>query len=118
MSSWTQRVPKNYTKPEMTVFNILTELGIRFKTQIIIGTKFREVPYVVDFLILEPENHILEVLGRRWHDHSNTQRKKVEVKRACLENSGFKLLEIWDDEISRKRDLPIVKEKIRQWLVG
>jgi len=113
--SWQKRVPRAYTKPEMIVFGILKELGVRFATQERVYTRFREHPFVVDFLLLDDKG-VIEVMGRRFHDRTKTQRTKVEVKQACLEGEGYQLLVIWDDELKRKMDRPKVKEKVRKWL--
>lgn len=100
----------------MQVFKILQDLGIRFVTQQPVQTRFREYPYIVDFLVLEPKLHVIEVLGRRFHDRTKRQRVKVDVKRECLSGEGFKYFEVWDDELKTKQGREAVKEKVKQFL--
>lgn len=114
--TWRSNIPRAYTSCEMIVFGILNELGIRFRSQAPIHTQSQD--YIVDFLILEPPEHIIEVLGRAVHDHSTIQRRKAQAKREALIQGKYFLLEIWDDELKRKSDLPKIKEKIRQFISG
>jgi very-short-patch-repair endonuclease len=111
-------IPTSDTKPEMTVRKILEELSkelnFSFKSQQMVPTRYRERPYVVDFMI--NDRKIIEVMGRRFHDRTKTQRKKVSVKLECLKGEGYDVLIIWDDELKRKKDLPAVKEKIREFV--
>lgn len=126
--SWHDRVPREYSHPHQIVIGLLNELAkegvdVSFKCEQLVSTPYREWPFKVDILFTAPFDGILEVLGKRWHDRTKTQRRKVEVKKACLEGAGFKYLELWDEDpegrykLTRKRDRPIVKEMLKRFLV-
>jgi G:T-mismatch repair DNA endonuclease (very short patch repair protein) len=109
-------IPTSDTKPEMIVRSMLEELKIPFKSQQKVLTRFRDYPFIVDFLL--ENGKVIEVMGRRWHDHSERQRRKVQTKVECLTADGHPTLIIWDDQLRRKSDLPLVKEKIKEFVFG
>lgn len=102
--SWRKKLPKAWTKPERVLADALRKANVSFVTQESISTPFREWPFIVDFYF--PEHKlVVEVNGRYWHDRTKRQRKKTEIKEACLEQAGYKFLAFWDDEVLKAPDL-------------
>jgi very-short-patch-repair endonuclease len=109
--SWQSKVPKSDTKPEMAMRRILEHLRVSFKSQVPIKTRFREWPFIVDFLV---ENRlVIEVQGVYWHSKKRRS-EKDEIKRNCLIETGYQFLEFTDEEL--KKDPESVETFVRKYL--
>lgn len=109
--------------PESVVANILNELNIKWKYEEIV--KIDKKTYIPDFLI--NDDIIVEVFGDFWHAnpliysendivYSNISAKQIWerdlLKKTTLENAGYKVYIIWQDEINT--DYQRVKEIINE----
>ena len=116
--TWQSKVPKENTKPEGIVRGLLEELlkgtGRTFTSQYKIQTRFREWPFIVDFIVHPLD--VIEVKGRYWHSKKG-RIKKDRVKEECLKAEGYRFMDIWDDEL-KKKNLDNVREKLSTFLSG
>ena len=70
-----------------------------FSSQEWIKTKYRIYSFRVDFLV--DGDLVLEIQGRHWHSKKRQRRKDV-AKMNCLLGEGYRYLELWDDEYSKR----------------
>ena len=125
--SWNMsRINSANTKPEMIVRSLLHRMGYRFRLHL------KDLPGKPD-IVLPKFKAIIFVHGCFWHRHinckyaytpksrqefweakfkSNTKRDKI-VRRQ-LEEKGWKLLIIWECELS---DVESVKNKLKNYLI-
>jgi G:T-mismatch repair DNA endonuclease (very short patch repair protein) len=109
--------------PESVIANILNEFNIKWKYEEIV--KIDKKTYIPDFLI--NDDTIVEVFGDFWHAnpliysendivYSNISAKQIWerdlLKKTTLENAGYKVYIIWQDEINT--DYEKVKEIINE----
>lgn len=112
------------TSGEIAMFQLLTKAGIKFRSGMMEGggvriqTKFREWPFSCDFL-LSDQPIIIEVQGglhfKTWKGRPAKNRmKKDEIKRTCLEASGYTVLAFTDTLIKQnpKGVLLTIQDKI------
>jgi len=98
------------TKPEQAVAKILKKLHIQFKQTFSIP--YGESRKVYDFY-LSKYNMLIEVDGTYWHakrvrrkDMSKVQlhnRDNDKIKNRLAKSQGYKLIRIWEDEISEQK---------------
>lgn len=88
---------------------ILEDLKVSFVSQEPIKTRFREWPFIADFLVLRML--VIEVHGRYWHTKTNRELKD-EIKQNCLEADGYRYLAFWDYEL--KNDEALVCAEIER----
>ena len=99
---WQRKVPPHDTKPEMAMRRILEDLKVSFVSQEPIKTRFREWPFIADFLVLRML--VIEVHGQYWHIKPRRELKD-EIKQNCLEADGYRYLAFWDYEILKDSNL-------------
>lgn len=117
-----RKIPTEDTKPELAVREVLEDLQRAgkiksFVSQEYIKTKYRIYSFKVDFLV--DGEYIIEVMGRHWHDPSTKRGKKRHrkdvAKKNCLVDSGYRYLELWDDEfLKRGKWIDGKKEWVRE----
>jgi very-short-patch-repair endonuclease len=113
-------MPLQYSDLEIKFFLILKELGIRFLTQEIIAIKKDDKIkyYSVDFLIPKTfyyhqiKHPIVFEIQSSLHKQKGRM-KKDEIKKEDLEREGYKVIEIWEDELKEPEKL---KERIKNIL--
>ena len=103
-----KKMDKNPTAPERYFTDILTEIGIEFETQKIVGGK------IYDFFI-PSKNMLIEVDGDYWHakdkelkEMSLMQKKTFyndNKKNAIAKNNGFEIERVWEEEIMKNYQL-------------
>jgi transposase/GNAT superfamily N-acetyltransferase len=101
------QMPREYTKPQMKVVDILTTLGIAHHTEHAIG------PYCFDIYI--PQHNILiEVQGTYWHGIKNVERND-RAKSTYIEQyrPELKLHYVWEHDCLQPDK---VMEQIKYWL--
>lgn len=104
---WRQIIPKQGTKIELALHDILRKNDIEFKTQVPILKK-----YLVDIFI-EP-NIIIEADGEYWHTlPANVLRDKK--RNELLIKNGYLILRFWGQEI--KNNINDCWNRIKQSLV-
>lgn len=102
-----------YTEPERAVQTILTKLGIGYTTQYQVETKFYDI-YIPKL------NLLIEVDGTYWHakDIEYSKMNKIQqksylndkIKDGLATKHGFKLIRIWEDEISVEKIRALINE--------
>ena len=103
--SWMSKVPRSDTEPEFKVRRILERLNQSFRSREPVGR------FIVDFLVKGVR--VIEVKGRFWH----LKPRRIdsdELKRRILEDWGYPVLELWDDEVYK--DPEGTERKIRDFL--
>jgi very-short-patch-repair endonuclease len=116
-------LPLQYSDLEIKFFLILKELGIRFLTQEIIAIRKDDKIkyYSVDFLIPKSfyyhkiKHPIVFEIQSSLHKQRGRM-KKDEIKKEDLEREGYRVVEIWEDELDnqeelRKKIMDILKEE-------
>lgn len=100
------------TKLEQKMFQYLTELGVKFEPYFLIKPKF-----IVDVLV--GDNLIIQADGDYWHGHprfenlTDRQRKQQIRDKAqdkYLETCGYKVIRIWESDMSKELITRILKE--------
>ncbi|MDZ4299375.1 MAG: DUF559 domain-containing protein, partial [Candidatus Sungbacteria bacterium] len=82
-------------KLEKSVYEALDRMNIPYEKQVPLFGKF-----VVD--VLFPQQHlVLEIFGRYWHRMPQNVRKNYSKKK-YLEKCGYRVEEVWDNEIKEK----------------
>src|SRR3989344_5929298 len=89
-------------KLERMVYDVLDRLGVSYQKQAPLFNKF-----VVDVLFPQ-SNLVLEIFGRYWHEMP-INRKKDFSKKKYLLKCGYKVEEVWDDEIKKVGVAPILQ---------
>jgi len=90
-----------YTRPELAMHKILTDLKIPFRSQEPIYVPGKAYPYVLDFLVLN--TLAIEVDGVYWHS-KQSQREKDAIKDVNLSDLGFRVVKFTDREVLRYPD--------------
>jgi very-short-patch-repair endonuclease len=95
-------------KLERAVYNALDKLGVSYQKQIPLFNKF-----VVD--VLFPQNNlILEIFGRYWHELPINKKKDFSKKKYLIK-CGYKVEEIWDDEIKKVGIVPVLQSVLNKY---
>lgn len=95
-------------KLERAVYDALDGLGVTYQKQAPLFNKF-----VVD--VLFPQNNlVLEIFGRYWHEMP-INRKKDFSKKKYLLKCGYKVAEVWDDEIKKAGVVPILQSVLNMY---
>lgn len=104
---------------ERAVCDALSELGIAFEDQVIVGR------YVVDFLI-PSELLVIECFGDFWHcnpavfpsgpthDTHRNQPEKDQLRVATLRSLGYRVATLWERDIRDMGALALVAQAIRE----
>lgn len=95
-------------KLEKLVYNSLDNLGVVYKKQTPLFGKF-----VVD-IFFPQALLVVEIFGRYWHEMSVNKKKDYSKKR-YLEKCGYKVEELWDDEIRRHGADVLLGEILRKY---
>ena len=80
------------TRLEKKGYEKLNEHNIEYEPQKQIGY------YLIDAYIPK-ENVVVEFQGKYWHSREDIKRKD-EAKRSYLNNLGYKVVEVWEDDIN------------------
>lgn len=113
-TNYLQQTRKPPNKLEIAGNNLLLELGIGYKTQVLISGKF-----TVDVFV--PPNLIVQWDGEYWHGHpTQAPFDERQIKRMNLDKSqdaymrkcGYKILRFWSREVYNIPEM--VKEKIME----
>lgn len=95
-------------KLELMVYNTLDKLGVSYQKQVPLFNKF-----VVD--VLFPQNNlVLEIFGRYWHELP-VNIKKDFSKKKYLVKCGYKVEEVWDDEIKKAGVAPVLQSVLNKY---
>lgn len=107
------------TGPERVVRTLLSDLCLRFDSQVGIG------PYTVDFVLLDYPV-VIQADGDYWHAHPDTysddnltvtQRKSRRLDASCnafLSNRGYRVLRLWERDLHG--DISACRTRILQFL--
>jgi len=94
---------ENPNKLERLVYDTIDRLGVKYEKQKPLFNKF-----VVDAFFSQ-KNLVLEIFGKYWHQLPINVKKDYSKKK-YLEKCGFKVEEIWDEDIKRKGAESVVRE--------
>jgi G:T-mismatch repair DNA endonuclease (very short patch repair protein) len=105
------KIPLQYSKAEIELFQILKKLGINFRTQEII--KVEDDYFSADFFIpygnypeMKKENGIVIEVQSKFHEKKGRMRKD-EYKFETLGKNGYGAIEVWDYELKNKLELAL-----------
>lgn len=101
-----QKMIETPNKLEQLVYKSIDKFDIPYKRQVPLFGKF-----VVD-VFFPKKLLVLEIFGRYWHDKPIIRRKDFSKKK-YLEKCGYKVEELWDDEIKRN-DINLLLQNIFQ----
>jgi len=99
-----QKMIEMPNKLERLVYKSIDKFDILYKKQVPLFGKF-----VVDAFFPE-KLLVLEIFGRYWHDKPAVKKKDFSKKK-YLEKCGYKVEELWDDEIKRN-DINLLLQNI------
>src|SRR3990167_875867 len=111
LAEWQARYPRGST-PEFIVWDYLTrrkgwELGREFIYQLaIVGGRTQFGGFVIDFYI-RPGNMAWNVQGLRYHLEQPRDRAKVQVQAALMSNRGYRVVQLWEDDLLERPDFTI-----------
>lgn len=95
-------------KLEKLIYNTLDKLGLSYQKQVPLFGKF-----VVDVLFPK-HNLVLEIFGRYWHELPVNVKKDFS-KRRYLVKCGYRVEEIWDDEVKRVGAEPTIRKVLNKY---
>ncbi|MBA7554332.1 hypothetical protein ES705_46946 [subsurface metagenome] len=117
LSSWKDKVPREYSKPHREVMEIVKELGLSFITEEPVRLDSLEFSVCVPDIIIdgcEKGKLIILVHGLKWHK-GETKSRHDEQKAKLLRDMGFKVIKFWDYQIKKKKYAWIKEEIMRAY---
>lgn len=112
---YAKNLNKNKTKWEITLYNILKEVGYNFDFQrpVVVNKLKSPQLFILDFVLI-PFNLVIEVDGKSTHG-TKTQIKSDNRRTKLLRAEGYEILRFWNqqlDNYTKNQILDIIAKRI------